>query len=437
MRARWGVVAVVAALGLALAGFVLTRAPEAAAATDLALGRPATASSTEAGRGAALANDGDATTRWCAADGATGHWWRVDLGGVAQLTGATVVWEFARQYRYQIAVSTDGSAWTTVADQRNSTSTAQTRSDSFTAAGRYVRITVTGLAAGSWASMYAFSVFGAAPATPTASASAGPSATASASPSATTSASPSASPTATGAPRPYKGVANSACADMTRLTVGWYYNWGLSAGTCRSAEFVPMVWGNQKTAAAVTSALNQAVNAGHRTVLGFNEPDKSDQSNMPVSQAVELWPHLTANPGVRVGSPATSAGSTGQAWFRDFMSQVDSRGLRVDFIAVHWYGWNAGSCDAKAATFENYLKWIESFTGNRPIWITEYGCMHQSNPDAATVEAFYRGSLAMFARHPRVERYAWYPWLTHNGLVASGGALTPLGTAFSQAPTYR
>ncbi|MEJ3745434.1 glycosyl hydrolase [Actinomycetes bacterium KLBMP 9797] len=402
MRARGVGISVVMALGLALAGFVLTRTPPAAAATDLAVGRPATADSAEAGRGAGLANDGDAATRWCAADGATGHWWQVDLGGTAQLTGAAVVWEFARNYRYQIAVSPDGSAWTTVADQRNSTATAQSQSDSFTAEGRYVRITVTGLAAGTWASIWSFSVFGTGPAST----------------------------------EPVKGVANSECADLTRLTAGWYYNWGLSGG-CPGVQFVPMVWGHQKTPAAVTSALNQAVAAGHRTVLGLNEPDKADQSNMPVAQAVELWPHLTANASVRVGSPATSAGSTGQAWFRDFMTEVNARGLRVDFVAVHWYGWNAGSCDARAASFESYLRWVESITGDRPIWITEYGCMHQSNPDAPTVQAFYRGSLEMFARHPRVARYAWYPWITHNGLVDSAGALTPLGTTFSQAPIYR
>jgi hypothetical protein len=44
--------------------------------------------------------------------------------------------------------------------------------------------------------------------------------------------------------------------------------------------------------------------------------------------------------------------------------------------------------------------------------------------------------LAMFARHPRLERYAWYPWTTNNEL-AKMGALTALGTAFAALPQYK
>jgi hypothetical protein len=42
----------------------------------------------------------------------------------------------------------------------------------------------------------------------------------------------------------------------------------------------------------------------------------------------------------------------------------------------------------------------------------------------------------MFARHPRLERYAWYPWTTNNELVKMG-ALTPLGNAFAALPQYQ
>jgi hypothetical protein len=145
---------------------------------------------------------------------------------------------------------------------------------------------------------------------------------------------------------------------------------------------------------------------------------------------------VIANPAIRVGSPATSADAAGQTWFSSFMSMATAANLRVDFIAIHWYGWNAGSCDAKAAQLESYVKWAEGIPGNRPIWITEWGCLNLSNPDAATVQAFYQGAVAMFARHPRIERYAWYPWTTNNELVTSG-ALTSLGTAFAAQPSTK
>jgi hypothetical protein len=237
--------------------------------------------------------------------------------------------------------------------------------------------------------------------------------------------------------QPFKGVANSPCNDQATYKIAWYYNWTTSPEkNCTVAEFVPMISGkNEKTAALVTSGINGIAKAGYKTVLGFNEPNKSDQSNLTVAQVVALWPQLTANADLRVGSPATSA--DGQSWFNDFMTQVTAQSLRVDFIALHWYGWNAGSCDAKAANLESYIKWAEGLPGNRPLWLTEWGCMNASNPDAATVQAFYAGALTMFAKHPRIERYAWYPWNTNNELVDDSDALTPLGTALSNAPAFR
>ena len=46
----------------------------------------------------------------------------------------------------------------------------------------------------------------------------------------------------------------------------------------------------------------------------------------------------------------------------------------------------------------------------------------------------HTAALAVFARHPRVERYAWYPWNTNNELVSSSGSLTSLGKAVAAAP---
>jgi hypothetical protein len=248
----------------------------------------------------------------------------------------------------------------------------------------------------------------------------------------------------TDAQAPYKGVANSACADLVPLGVSWYYNWTLSPGSCASSQFVPMIWGHtgkEQTAAGIKSEFDGLVSAGYTTVLGFNEPDNSSQSNLSETTAISLWPSFTSNASVRVGSPATQANTAGQAWFTSFMQKVnaDTTGqLRVDFIAAHWYGWNSGSCDAKASGLESYIKWLEAIPGSRPIWLTEWGCLNQSNPTAATVQAFFSGAVAMFAKHPRLERYAWYPWTTNNELVdADGGALTPLGTLFVTESAYR
>lgn len=178
---------------------------------------------------------------------------------------------------------------------------------------------------------------------------------------------------ATDAAAPYKGVANSACADLVRLGVSWYYNWTLSPVSCTSSQFAPMIWGHtgkEQTSAGIKSEVDGLAGAGYRTVLGFNEPDNASQSNMSATNAISLWPSLASNASIQVGSPATQANTTGQAWFTAFMQKVnaDTTGqLRVDFIAAHWYGWNAGSCDAKAAGLESYIEWLEAIPSNRQI----------------------------------------------------------------------
>jgi putative membrane-bound dehydrogenase-like protein len=150
-----------------IAIFHLNNHPRAADAPlvpeNLAKGKPATASSAQdAGRAASLGNDGSLDSRWCANGGNLNEWWKVDLGKPEELTGTEVVWEFdGKNYRYRIEGSVDGKSWSTLADQTASTSTKQLATDKFKASNiRYVRITITGLDEGCWASFFEFRVLG-------------------------------------------------------------------------------------------------------------------------------------------------------------------------------------------------------------------------------------------------------------------------------------
>ncbi len=237
---------------------------------------------------------------------------------------------------------------------------------------------------------------------------------------------------ATGA-QPYKGVANSPKDQLAALGATWCYNWGTTPKStdCADPLFVPMIWGKDN----VASAIKAVGNAGYGVVLGFNEPNKSDQANMTVDEAIALWPTLTSNPDIRVGSPAVS--DDGRTWLVNFMTQVKAKGLRVDFIAMHWYGWNAGSCTA--GQLEGAINWASQW--NLPVWITEFGCMGSSNPDDQTLLKFFADAIPMLKKHPLVERYAWYPWNDHNHLYLSDAGkvpvMTELGKAFAAAPQYR
>ena len=132
------------------------------AAINLALNKPASASSSQGANPVSGGNDSSTSTRWSAVDGSAGQWWTVDLGASRDITrGTQVMWEQSgKAYQYKIETSNDNVNWTLQVDKTNNTSTDQIQNDVFYDTARYVRITVTGLPTGAWASFYDFKVLG-------------------------------------------------------------------------------------------------------------------------------------------------------------------------------------------------------------------------------------------------------------------------------------
>jgi hypothetical protein len=85
--------------------------------------------------------------------------------------------------------------------------------------------------------------------------------------------------------------------------------------------------------------------------------------------AVSLWPQLQAT-GLPLGSPAVASGAaTPGSWLDQFMSAAQSGNLRVDFIALHWFG---TTFDAATAVSQ-LQQYISDVYGRyqRPIWLTQ------------------------------------------------------------------
>jgi hypothetical protein len=133
--------------------------------TNFAIGKSAKASTTLSGFPVSNGNDNNAGTRW-SANGGSGQWWRVDLGGEKALGSTQVMWEkygSGNVYKYTIDVSTDDINYFTIADYSGNSSTAQTQDQVFTRAPvneRYVRISITGVPSGAKASFFEFRVLG-------------------------------------------------------------------------------------------------------------------------------------------------------------------------------------------------------------------------------------------------------------------------------------
>ena len=225
------------------------------------------------------------------------------------------------------------------------------------------------------------------------------------------------------------------------LHVSWHYSWGstLMSDEPDSVDFVPMIWGfwgNYTKLDSTINSINSEANSNKvHYLLGFNEPDKKDQSNMTVQTALAAWPHLM-NAKVPLGSPAC-ANDTDQ-WMQDFMAQADTLNYRVDFVAVHWYGGD------NAVGFINYLKNIYNLY-KKPIWITEFAVADWNATSISTnkyskaqILSFMQQVLPALDQLSFVKRYAWFSASTsdahlgNSALFNPDGSLTTLGQFYSQ-----
>lgn len=225
--------------------------------------------------------------------------------------------------------------------------------------------------------------------------------------------------------------------------LGWYYNWRTDqihsqTRQSRSVEFVPMIHGRKDVRKRIQSDLPV------QALLGFNEPDGSGgdhQANMSVKEAVRLWPKLERH-GLRLGSPATTMNETlgRNSWQRRFMDQAEKRGLRVDFMAVHYYTTNGS-----VAEFREWLRAVYA-EYKRPIWVTEFAYIDWNHVSATSFEKnarFIEQSIEMMEELKFVERHAWFAANPYNWggitpkihLVSDALQPTPVGRAFNRTLT--
>jgi len=240
-----------------------------------------------------------------------------------------------------------------------------------------------------------------------------------------------------------KDALGTALNNVDEISFGWYYNWQErplwdNDTTAEKAAYVPMIWDETDMSAI------RALPTGTSTLLGFNEPDNAQQANMTVEQALTLWPQFMST-GMRLGSPAATMEQTlgTDSWLGRFMSQANSKGYTVDFIAVHYYPTNKDVGAFKAfleAVFAQY---------KRPVWVTEWALADWNNPGRFSAQEqadFARAAIQMMDDLPFVERHAWFAsysggdgWYLNTEIWNSDGTLSPVGQVFAEllegAPT--
>jgi hypothetical protein len=220
-----------------------------------------------------------------------------------------------------------------------------------------------------------------------------------------------------------RGIAYNSPA-LAKLFIGksqWAYNWGsVNGGLASGVEYLPMLWGAtaDKTSTWVKDA-TAGIAAGATALLGFNEPDHTEQANMsPQAAATAFKQHMTNNFAgkAKLVSPAVTNGGApmGLAWLSSFMSLCSD--CQIDAIAIHWY-----DSSSNIAYFKSHIQNAYAQFG-KPIYLTEFGTIDGND------QAFLAAVLPWLDSQDYVHKYAYF--MASDGKLISGNSLSAAGNAY-------
>lgn len=192
--------------------------------------------------------------------------------------------------------------------------------------------------------------------------------------------------------------------------VSWFYNWGPDiSSTLNTAvvgnkiDFIPMAWNGGFDANRIRSF--KALHPECEYILGFNEPNLTDQANMTPTVAAEKWAPLAAlakELNMKLISPAMNYGTLSGygdpiVWLDEFFTKVPLSS--IDGIAIHCYMGNASALASYVKRFKKYGK---------PIWMTEFCAWEKNITSVAAQMNFMSEAVNYLECNPDVVRYAWF-----------------------------
>ena len=192
----------------------------------------------------------------------------------------------------------------------------------------------------------------------------------------------------------------------------WDYNWGNTPSNdaamwfdANEMDYCPMCWNGNYNADAIRAFV--AAHPNTKYLLGFNEPNLTDQANMTPSKAAELWPPVVAlakELNLKLVSPAMNYGTLAGysdpiKWLDEFFAQPNVDINDIYAISIHCYMSSASAVQGYVEKFEKY---------NKPIWMTEF-CAWDPVPGSVTTQMDYMCAVLNYLEaNPKVERYAWF-----------------------------
>ena len=227
---------------------------------------------------------------------------------------------------------------------------------------------------------------------------------------------PPASSVVTQLPRSAKrGVAFnfSQAEDLPLLTaaISWDYNWGNDQNSLAATwmdeegvDFCPMCWSNNYNA----DRIRAYVKAHPKTqyLLGYNEPNLTDQARMTPAQAAAQWDKVVAlakELNLKLVSPAMNYGTLSGyndpiKWLDEFFSLVNTDDIYA--ISIHCYM-------ASPQAVKDYISRFYKY--NKPIWLTEFCAWEEYAIHSEEDQMKYMCQVLNYLEQDsHVERYAWF-----------------------------
>ncbi len=243
-----------------------------------------------------------------------------------------------------------------------------------------------------------------------------------------------------------RGVAGNFQMDSDAALLGkgvcWDYNWshnypsGASGMYSNGISFYPMVWNAGLNKDNISRLKKDYPQTGW--ILGYNEPNLTDQANMVPSVAAKSWPELRSfskEVGMSLMSPALNYGtlsgySDPVVWLDEFIGCDGIGPDAFDAIALHCYMPNAAGMRSMIRRFDKYGK---------PVYMTEFCHANGSITNRESDQiSFMSDVLNMLESDSNVDGYSWFMTRGSGNWAAisllntdtQNPALTPLGKMY-------
>jgi hypothetical protein len=230
----------------------------------------------------------------------------------------------------------------------------------------------------------------------------------------------------------------SLCSSFSGGNFGFAYNWAQTESNDLpdGIQFIPMMHKtSDSTAEAFLANVDAAVAKGTTAVMGFNEPDHTEQANMSPEDACTAWasylePITSSHPNVAILSPSVTNGPApmGLDWLSRF--QKNCPGATWHAANIHFYD------QYDDQTFDRFKAHVELAisTFNKPLWITEFGL----NPGTATPDqaaSFLKQAISYLDGNASVQGYAWFMVGTDTSfnMLNSGNGLSTTGEIYASS----